>query len=1428
MTLAECVQTLFQRNSTHLFADQAFNQAASLHALSEDLYSDPMRFVYELIQNADDAQSKQIHLVLLDENYFLFTHDGRAFDERDVRSLCAVSRSTKVRQKETVGYKGLGFKAVFGQSDYVLVMSNGQLFRFDKRYEFSWTWNDIDKTTWETQNEQKFIYPWQICPIWTEKKDIPKVVATWMKKNQEPMPVAIVIRFPNIEKIRVALQELSSLPETFLFLRHIRQVKFQGILEHSSIGIVEGVDESLTLYYGKNQCSRWLLTRREVQVPSEVLLDTRLPEKLREASTTEIGLAAQIDPTHGNNFLPLTNNSSLLFSYIPTRISTYNLPLLVNANFLTNANREQIHTDSTWNQYLFKAIPRETIEWVKVLSRKPMWSSAAYDLLPKITRGTDSLAKAYDNSCSDAMDSMAFIRTTKGDYITFSQAVIDLTDLSNQLFMGPGPIREFIMGFYGIPLPPHPFVSENQRLRDLDVVTFDWKDAIHMFGSPRFQHRFSPSQNLQLIFYLHQRKEEEEILVVLHQLPFLMDRSKQLHVSTGIYFPSEFDQQVWRTPDCPDGFVHEEVMKGLQAPQREWLAQLGVTVKTDLTFVHRTIIPNARRFINPQNAIDTIRRLSLLFANGQITAHDVQSLGELALLTEANTLQPACRLYLALPYGPVQALQSFLIDFPELFVSSSYLQNSPHHPWKPFFLAQGVQERIDLTTLTNDCALLLNYNHDQASIIFNLGSQRVHGYKNHITIRLLEYTENDFTFASFFWDYVIKHLNVHLLNEDQVAYWGAENRPGATEGSKVNNYPKWFVRTRPCVPAVIKSSQGHEEQRCFRGPDVFIGRLSPLIGHHLPVSQFQANTEALNDQWARFFQFRTELTIDEHLFILHQVYLQNQTTLSNEDDRRIQDIYGSLLQILYKINANQRVQHQKKCQSMALCFLIERNNRFLPPEELLFWSLDTLPSPTSLNLIKVNFLYRQHPNLLHLLYIFNVKPLTMDDLNVEPINPTPCEELTDRLPSVHLLSLIHLENLNQVSFPDFQAMNYFEADRLDLRITDLNTFVGHTQVHVQDNTLYVIRPWNSPSVASELARKLCELLQLPFTAFERHIRGLLTMSADDYFIHLGILPAEDPLPPPITSDQMIERANEELLRKFDHLSTEPSPAHLFLTCLEAQESSWKGSIYYYTHLEEAIAILCHTDVQPCRFCFHPRTSLQRASENLGTSNQIHPVPVYFCIKLRDVFNLPGVRWRVKSSHCLQHDSPWETIKKFDFTRLDRDDQSEFLVDQPFALTQLPKDAVSVVFQNVDAKESFECLMKEHEALMYPCHINKDYFFNTNNQIHINHQSDQDYIAVQIDCRDKRSPVRGMIIVQLRSPADALACNGDLLGVFHGNHLTTIYGKEKLFTVHVGQQPYTVYYEEEGQRWLIYTNDHRAQFDTGHLEQSRQLIPSIHD
>src|SRR3954452_5179869 len=60
-----------------------------------ELYADRTHFVFELLQNAQDAGATRI-VFKLQPNRLEVRHDGRLFTESDVRSICAIKRSTKL------------------------------------------------------------------------------------------------------------------------------------------------------------------------------------------------------------------------------------------------------------------------------------------------------------------------------------------------------------------------------------------------------------------------------------------------------------------------------------------------------------------------------------------------------------------------------------------------------------------------------------------------------------------------------------------------------------------------------------------------------------------------------------------------------------------------------------------------------------------------------------------------------------------------------------------------------------------------------------------------------------------------------------------------------------------------------------------------------------------------------------------------------------------------------------------------------------------------------------------------------------------------------------------------------------------------------------------------------------------------------------
>jgi hypothetical protein len=94
------------------------------------LYSERTHFIYELIQNAEDAGATELSFELSADELEV-RNDGRPFTEDDVRGICGVARTTKSADLTTIGQFGIGFKAVYAYTRTPRVYSPGEQFRID-------------------------------------------------------------------------------------------------------------------------------------------------------------------------------------------------------------------------------------------------------------------------------------------------------------------------------------------------------------------------------------------------------------------------------------------------------------------------------------------------------------------------------------------------------------------------------------------------------------------------------------------------------------------------------------------------------------------------------------------------------------------------------------------------------------------------------------------------------------------------------------------------------------------------------------------------------------------------------------------------------------------------------------------------------------------------------------------------------------------------------------------------------------------------------------------------------------------------------------------------------------------------------------------------------------------------------------------------
>lgn len=160
MAIKDITEEIFKKNTGYALPEHAIDQSQSLNALSRDLYTDAKRFIYELLQNADDSAvdgNKVKVSIRLFGNNLVVSHTGKPFEKRDLRGLCGVNDGTKKNSQDKTGFKGIGFKAVFGQSDNVTVFSQGEYFRFDAGYKHNWRTDwAVSQEAWEAENDRLF------------------------------------------------------------------------------------------------------------------------------------------------------------------------------------------------------------------------------------------------------------------------------------------------------------------------------------------------------------------------------------------------------------------------------------------------------------------------------------------------------------------------------------------------------------------------------------------------------------------------------------------------------------------------------------------------------------------------------------------------------------------------------------------------------------------------------------------------------------------------------------------------------------------------------------------------------------------------------------------------------------------------------------------------------------------------------------------------------------------------------------------------------------------------------------------------------------------------------------------------------------------------------------------------------------------------
>lgn len=266
------------------------------------MYAKDTRFVYELIQNAEDNEyhrattqseapwlkfSLQPDRIVIDSN-----EDG--FSRANIKAICSCGESTKSFIQGYIGEKGIGFKSVFKVAHKVHVQSGVHSFAFE--YDPDGNDNGLGMVT----------------PMNETRHEIPPGVGT-----------RIILHLRNDCARATLAKEFDSLPDTLLlFLKKLKRISIQVSLP-SYPAVHHSFSLSTTLFTQRTILQKTchltnIITTQRFWIARKVATDMPADRARKGVSEAEVVLAFPLDENEG----PLIAEQQT-FAFLPLRKAGY-------------------------------------------------------------------------------------------------------------------------------------------------------------------------------------------------------------------------------------------------------------------------------------------------------------------------------------------------------------------------------------------------------------------------------------------------------------------------------------------------------------------------------------------------------------------------------------------------------------------------------------------------------------------------------------------------------------------------------------------------------------------------------------------------------------------------------------------------------------------------------------------------------------------------------------------------------------------------------------------------------------------------------------------------------------------------------------------------------------------------------------------------
>jgi hypothetical protein len=366
--------------------------AAGLWKSVIDKYSDNAHFVYELLQNSDDAQATSVAIHFFDDAVE-FRHNGKirlsisdpeleGKEDKSqwghINSLTAIGASNKLSEQQ-IGKFGIGFKSVFKYVETPVVEDDEYCFAI---HDYIVPFACASRCRYRKKGETAFF-----LPLKEPEKDVP-----------------------------VVKEKLLSLHNSLLFLPHLKKIE---VFEEGGV-IKKYQKEAVEIWrYEDLQCAKVRL--------SSVLNDEGETEEShfflfeRECygANTKHRLGVAMKLAEDGSFEKLEDEP--LYCFFPTQ-ENYHLPYLLNAPFLLAESRETLRQNEQWNDSLFSEVGALVVDSVEALLSSDFQKEilsldffSLFPLRPKIGKVKSGYWETHWQSIGERLKKSLLFRSFEGE-----------------------------------------------------------------------------------------------------------------------------------------------------------------------------------------------------------------------------------------------------------------------------------------------------------------------------------------------------------------------------------------------------------------------------------------------------------------------------------------------------------------------------------------------------------------------------------------------------------------------------------------------------------------------------------------------------------------------------------------------------------------------------------------------------------------------------------------------------------------------------------------------------------------------------------------------------------------------------------------------------------------------------------------------------